>query len=154
MSACLVYGCPARLHSHASAMCVVSSVMRAHVLRSRPGPACFVACCALPVLAFSPALPCPLRDTCPNPNDVSPDLQPADYEMQTNEIPTSAPGDRAPTSEVPSPIKMTNQQAELEQAAVCAANELNLCTNLPCVLDASPALCCTRRTCSARPCAA
>ena len=52
--------------------------------------------------------------------------------MQTNEIPTSAPGDRAPTSEEPAPIKMTNQQAELEQAAVCAANELNLCTNLPC----------------------
>jgi hypothetical protein len=31
---------------------------------------------------------------------------------------------------------MTNQQAELEQAAVCAANELNLCTNLPCAIDA------------------
>ena len=86
--------------------------MRAHVLRSRPGPACFVACCALPVLAFSPALPCPLRDTCPNPNDVSPDLQPADYEMQTNEVPTSAPGDCAPTSEKPAPIKMTNQQLD------------------------------------------
>jgi hypothetical protein len=56
--------------------------------------------------------------------------------MQTNEIPTSAPGDRAPTSEEPAPIKMTNQQAELEQAAVCAANELNLCTNLPCAIDA------------------
>ena len=37
------------------------------------------------------------------------------YEMQTNEIPTSAPGDRAPTSEEPAPIKMTNQQAELNQ---------------------------------------
>ena len=35
--------------------------------------------------------------------------------MQTNEIPTSAPGDRAPTSEEPAPIKMTNQQAELNQ---------------------------------------
>ena len=30
--------------------------------------------------------------------------------MQTNAIPTSAPGDRAPTSEEPALIKMTNQQ--------------------------------------------
>ena len=36
--------------------------------------------------------------------------------MQTNEVPTSAPGDRAPTSEEPAPIKMTNQQTELDQA--------------------------------------
>ena len=32
-------------------------------------------------------------------------------DMQTNAIPTSAPGDRAPTSEEPALIKMTNQQA-------------------------------------------
>eukprot|EP00964_Phaeocystis_antarctica_P043025 scaffold24670_cov67-Phaeocystis_antarctica.AAC.1 len=31
--------------------------------------------------------------------------------MQTNAVPTSAPGDRAPTSEEPALIKMTNQQA-------------------------------------------
>ena len=36
--------------------------------------------------------------------------------MQTNAIPTSAPGDRAPTSEEPAPIKMTNQQTKLDQA--------------------------------------
>ena len=30
--------------------------------------------------------------------------------MQTNAIPTSAPGDRAPSSEEPAPIEMTNQQ--------------------------------------------
>ena len=32
--------------------------------------------------------------------------------MQTEAIPTSAPGDRAPTSEEPAPIKMTNQQLD------------------------------------------
>ena len=33
--------------------------------------------------------------------------------MQTNEVPTSAPGDCAPTcSEEPAPIKMTNQQLD------------------------------------------
>ena len=37
--------------------------------------------------------------------------------MQTNAIPTSAPGDRAPSSEEPAPIKMTNQQHyKLDQA--------------------------------------
>ena len=36
--------------------------------------------------------------------------------MQTNAIPTSAPGDRAPTSEEPAPIKMTNQHAKLDKA--------------------------------------
>ena len=39
--------------------------------------------------------------------------------MQTNAIPTSAPGDagdRAPTSEEPALIKMTNQQTKLHQA--------------------------------------
>ena len=30
--------------------------------------------------------------------------------MQTNAVPTSAPGDRAPSSEEPAPIEMTNQQ--------------------------------------------
>ena len=37
--------------------------------------------------------------------------------MQTNSIPTSAPGDRAPTYEEPTLIKMTNQQTKLGQAA-------------------------------------
>jgi hypothetical protein len=32
--------------------------------------------------------------------------------MQTKAIPTSAPGDRAPTSEEPAPIKMINQQLD------------------------------------------
>ena len=32
--------------------------------------------------------------------------------MQTKAIPTSAPGDCAPTSEEPAPIKMTNQQLD------------------------------------------
>jgi hypothetical protein len=32
--------------------------------------------------------------------------------MQTKAIPTSAPGDYAPTSEEPAPIKMTNQQLD------------------------------------------
>ena len=37
--------------------------------------------------------------------------------MQTNAIPASAPGDPAPTSEEPAPIKMTNQQHyKLDQA--------------------------------------
>ena len=36
----------------------------------------------------------------------------AGYEMQTKAIPTSAPGDYAPTSEEPAPIKMTNQQLD------------------------------------------
>ena len=37
--------------------------------------------------------------------------------MQTNAIPTSAPGDLAPTSEEPALIKMTNQQqTKLHQA--------------------------------------
>ena len=36
----------------------------------------------------------------------------AGYEMQTKAIPTSAPGDCAPTSEEPAPIKMTNQQLD------------------------------------------
>ena len=36
--------------------------------------------------------------------------------MQTNAIPTSAPGDRAPTSEEPALIKMTNQHTKLDQA--------------------------------------
>ena len=36
----------------------------------------------------------------------------AGYEMQTKSVPTSAPGDRAPTSEEPAPIKMTNQQLD------------------------------------------
>eukprot|EP00964_Phaeocystis_antarctica_P043694 scaffold25073_cov65-Phaeocystis_antarctica.AAC.2 len=36
--------------------------------------------------------------------------------MQTSAIPTSAPGDRAPTSEEPALIKMTNQHAKLDQA--------------------------------------
>eukprot|EP00964_Phaeocystis_antarctica_P020185 scaffold11149_cov65-Phaeocystis_antarctica.AAC.2 len=36
--------------------------------------------------------------------------------MQTNAIPTSAPGDRAPASEEPTLIKMTNQHAKLDQA--------------------------------------
>ena len=85
--------------------------MRAHVLRSRPGPACFVACCALPACVLSCAS-LPLARHLPNPNDVSPDLRPADYEMQTNEVPTTAPGDCAPTSEEPAPIKMTNQQLD------------------------------------------
>eukprot|EP00964_Phaeocystis_antarctica_P061043 scaffold36451_cov67-Phaeocystis_antarctica.AAC.3 len=36
---------------------------------------------------------------------------------QANAIPTSAPGGRAPTSEKPAPIKMTNQQHyKLDQA--------------------------------------
>ena len=106
-------------------------------------PACFVACAHVlaalaSLLAFSLRFPCLARHLS-NPC-LAPDLlRPCSrrlYEMQTNEIPTSAPGDRAPTSEEPAPIKMTNQQAELEQAAVCAANELNLCTNLPCAIDA------------------
>ena len=37
-------------------------------------------------------------------------------DMQTSAIPTSAPGDRAPTSEEPALIKMTNQHAKLCQA--------------------------------------
>ena len=36
--------------------------------------------------------------------------------MQTNAIPTSAPGDRAPTSEEPALIKMTAQHTKLDQA--------------------------------------
>ena len=36
--------------------------------------------------------------------------------MQTNAIPTSAPGDRAPTSEESALIKMTNQHTKLDQA--------------------------------------
>ena len=36
--------------------------------------------------------------------------------MQTNAIPPPAPGDRAPTSEEPALIKMTNQHAKLHQA--------------------------------------
>ena len=32
--------------------------------------------------------------------------------MQTKAIPTSDPGDCAPTSEEPAPIKMTNQQLD------------------------------------------
>ena len=108
-----------------------------------PCPACFVACTHVlaalaSLLAFSLRFPC-LAKHLSNPC-LAPDLlRPCSrrlYEMQTNEIPTSAPGDRASTSEEPAPIKMTNQQAELEQAAVCAANELNLCTNLPCAIDA------------------
>ena len=107
MSACLVYGCPARLPSHASAMCDArpraSVPPRSRLLRGllRSPCACVLSCASLP-----------LARHLPNPNDVSPDLQPADYEMQTNEVPTSAPGDCAPTSEEPAPIKMTNQQLD------------------------------------------
>ena len=36
--------------------------------------------------------------------------------MQTNAIHTSAPGDRAPASEEPALIKMTNQHTKLDQA--------------------------------------
>ena len=39
--------------------------------------------------------------------DPSCDLARAGYDMQTNAIPASAPGDPAPTSEEPAPIKMT-----------------------------------------------
>ena len=48
--------------------------------------------------------------------DPSCDLARAGYDMQTNAIPASAPGDPAPTSEEPAPIKMTNQQTKLDQA--------------------------------------
>ena len=44
------------------------------------------------------------------------DLARAGYDMQTNAIPASAPGDPAPTSEEPAPIKMTNQHTKLDQA--------------------------------------
>ena len=37
-------------------------------------------------------------------------------DMQTSAIPTSAPGDRAPTSEEPALIKMTAQHTKLDQA--------------------------------------
>ena len=37
-------------------------------------------------------------------------------DMQTSAIPRSAPGDRAPTSEEPALIKMTNQHTKLDQA--------------------------------------
>ena len=51
--------------------------------------------------------------TAPDPS-VRPRVR-AGYDMQTNAIPTSAPGDRAPTSEEPAPIKMTNQHAKLDK---------------------------------------
>jgi len=38
--------------------------------------------------------------------------------MQTKAIPTSAPGDCAPTSEEPAPIKMTNQQLDTPKATL------------------------------------
>jgi hypothetical protein len=60
MSACLVYGCPARLHSHASAMCDArpraSVPPRSRLLRGllRSPCACVLSCASLPLARHLP----------------------------------------------------------------------------------------------------
>jgi hypothetical protein len=107
---------------------------------SWPAPTCSLRSlrCLRSLCAF-PAL----RDTCPThalgrrpPTTLLPQAIRDAEERDPHFRPRRPCSNRAPTSEEPAPIKMTNQQAELEQAAVCAANELNLCTNLPCAIDA------------------
>ena len=100
-----------------------------------PGPACFGPaersrlCFVWPAPTWPAALslclhsPCalslvPCDTSSPTPRQQWPPTVPrrpcarAGYEMQTEAIPTSAPGDRAPTSEEPAPIKMINQQLD------------------------------------------
>jgi hypothetical protein len=60
-----------------------------------------------------------------------------------NAIPTSAPGNRAPTSEEPAPIKMINQLDQASKPVPWPVRAANEPTRALCVS--------TRRSCSARP---